>query len=89
MFCLLSASLGSLTGVGNLTLTPEQEQKITIMEQLYGLCVQGKQCCRRVLTAKKIALVSEYLLCVRYMKGFFLSDISYYYKHYFYWVHVV
>ncbi|CAE1307541.1 SPG11 [Acanthosepion pharaonis] len=56
-FLLLSPFLGSLTGVGNLTLTPEQEQKITIMEQLYGLCVQGKQCCRRVLTAKKIALV--------------------------------
>lgn len=57
LFRLSNASLGSLTGVGNLTLTPEQEQKITIMEQLYGLCVQGKQCCRRVLTAKKIALV--------------------------------
>ncbi|GAB1610156.1 spatacsin-like isoform X1 [Argonauta hians] len=58
-FRLSTASLGSLTGVGNLTLSPAQEQLISVMEQLFSLCVQGKECCRRVLIAKKIALILE------------------------------
>ncbi|XP_052830059.1 spatacsin isoform X2 [Octopus bimaculoides] len=58
-FRLSNASLGSLTGVGNLTLSPAQDQLISVMEQLFSLCVQGKECCRRVLIAKKIALILE------------------------------